>query len=79
MEHICRREARFPEGGTAGFASRQDKLLPGSSIVCHLHSAREEEEMGSDRLTLWVLSLCREGTRREPRKPGGDLQYWRVV
>lgn len=78
-EHISgRREAGFPEGGTAGFASRPDKLLPHSSTVCHLQSAREGEEMGSDRSTLWVLSMHREGTRRETRKPWGDLQCWRV-
>lgn len=34
--------------------------------------------MGSDRSTLWVVSVHREGSRREPRKPWGDLQYQRV-
>jgi len=54
------------------------KLLPGSSIVCHLQSVREREEMGSDRSALWVVSPYREDTRREPRKTWGDLQCCRV-
>lgn len=64
-KHIfCRRQAGFPEGGTAGFASRPDKLLPRSSTVCHLQSIGEGQEMGSDRSTLWVVSAQRRQQER---------------